>query len=55
MHDVQKVVRERFGIPHNTLQVESKDHTDDGACCSLDPRCLVVGATASRVAAVARR
>jgi len=24
-----------------TLQVESDDHADDGACCVMDPRCLL--------------
>jgi cobalt-zinc-cadmium efflux system protein len=42
LHDVRLVLRERFGIEHATLQVERLDHADDGACCALDPRCLVV-------------
>jgi cobalt-zinc-cadmium efflux system protein len=44
LHDVQRLLRERFGIEHATLQVEQLDHADDGACCTVDPRCLVVGA-----------
>jgi len=43
LHDLQLLIRDRFGIQHATLQVESADHADDGACCTLDPRCLVVG------------
>ena len=43
LHEVQKLLRDRFGIEHATLQVESSEHADDGACCSADPRCLVVG------------
>ena len=43
LHDLQSLLRVRFGIVHATLQVESSDHIDDGACCSVDPRCLVVG------------
>jgi cobalt-zinc-cadmium efflux system protein len=43
LHDLQLMLRGRFGIEHATLQVEAADHTDDGACCYLDPRCLVVG------------
>jgi cobalt-zinc-cadmium efflux system protein len=43
LHDVQRLLRDRFGIEHATLQVESSEHADDGACCSADPRCLVVG------------
>jgi cobalt-zinc-cadmium efflux system protein len=42
LHDAQTLVRDRFGIEHATLQVESADHADDGACCTMDPRCLVV-------------
>jgi cobalt-zinc-cadmium efflux system protein len=41
LHDVQDIVRDRFGIEHATLQVEAADHADGGACCSVDPRCLV--------------
>lgn len=43
LHDVQLLLRDRFKIEHATLQVESGDHADDGACCTADPRCLVVG------------
>jgi cobalt-zinc-cadmium efflux system protein len=42
LHDVQILLRERFKIEHSTLQVERRDHADDGACCTVDPRCLVV-------------
>jgi cobalt-zinc-cadmium efflux system protein len=41
LHEVQAIVRERFGIEHATLQVEAADHADGGACCFVDPRCLV--------------
>jgi cobalt-zinc-cadmium efflux system protein len=43
LHDLRGMLRERFGIEHVTLQVEveSADHADDWACCTLDPRCLV--------------
>jgi cobalt-zinc-cadmium efflux system protein len=34
-----------------TLQVESADHADGGACCAADPRCLVVGELPRRIAA----
>jgi cobalt-zinc-cadmium efflux system protein len=40
LHDLQDLLRERFGIEHVTLQVESDDHVDEGACCVMDPRCL---------------
>jgi cobalt-zinc-cadmium efflux system protein len=43
LHELQALLRERFKIEHATLQVEAADHIDDGACCSVDPRCLVVG------------
>lgn len=43
LHDEQTLLRDRFEIEHATLQVESEDHADDGACCMVDPRCLVVG------------
>ena len=46
LHDLQLMLRGRFGIEHATLQVEAADHTDDGACCYLDSRCLVVGQSA---------
>jgi cobalt-zinc-cadmium efflux system protein len=51
LHDLQAVVRSRFGIQHATLQVESADHADGGACCAVDPRCLVVGQQARRLTA----
>jgi cobalt-zinc-cadmium efflux system protein len=41
LHDVQHVLREQFEIEHATLQVESAEHADGGACCAPDPRCLV--------------
>ena len=43
LHDLQTMLRDRFGIDHVTLQVESADHADDGACCVADPRCFVPG------------
>jgi cobalt-zinc-cadmium efflux system protein len=43
LHDLQEMLRERFNIQHTTLQVEAVDHPDEGACCTIDPRCLVVG------------
>jgi cobalt-zinc-cadmium efflux system protein len=46
LHHVQTLLRNRFGIEHATLQVESVDHADDGSCCVMDPRCLVVVPTA---------
>lgn len=42
LHDLQDLLRTRFGIDHITLQVERPDHVDDGTCCSLDPRCFLV-------------
>jgi cobalt-zinc-cadmium efflux system protein len=41
LHDLQTMLRDRFGIEHITLQVEAADHADDGACCITDPRCFV--------------
>lgn len=41
LHDLQSLLREELGIDHITLQVESAEHVDDGACCIVDPRCLV--------------
>jgi cobalt-zinc-cadmium efflux system protein len=41
LHDLRTLLRDRFGITHVTLQVESADHADDGACCVTDPRCFV--------------
>ncbi len=41
LHDLRQMLRETFGIEHVTLQVESLDHADDGACCIEDPRCFV--------------
>jgi cobalt-zinc-cadmium efflux system protein len=40
LHDLQSLLREELHIDHVTLQVESADHIDDGACCVMDPRCL---------------
>ena len=48
LHDLQRTLREQFGIEHVTLQVEAADHADDGACCIADPRCFVP-ATAVRL------
>ncbi|MFN8525634.1 MAG: cation diffusion facilitator family transporter [Chloroflexota bacterium] len=48
LHDLRAMLTERFNIPHVTLQVESEEHANDGACCEIDPRCLVVGALAER-------
>jgi cobalt-zinc-cadmium efflux system protein len=41
LHDLRTMLRDRFAIEHITLQVESADHADDGACCVADPRCFV--------------
>jgi cobalt-zinc-cadmium efflux system protein len=41
LHDLCTMLRDDFGIEHVTLQVESADHADDGACCVADPRCFV--------------
>src|SRR4051812_20811275 len=41
LHDLQKLLREDLQVDHVTLQVESADHADDGACCVMDPRCLL--------------
>jgi cobalt-zinc-cadmium efflux system protein len=41
LHDLQSLLREEQHIQHVTLQVESDDHADDGACCVMDPRCLL--------------
>lgn len=49
LHDLQTVLREDFQIQHLTLQVEQGDHGEDGACCSMDPRCLVIGEGAQNV------
>lgn len=54
LHDVQGVLRERFKIEHATLQVESGDHADGGCCCSVDPRCLVIGGGKAAAAATIR-
>lgn len=40
LHDLQRLLREDLHVHHITLQVESADHADDGACCVMDPRCL---------------
>jgi cobalt-zinc-cadmium efflux system protein len=41
LHDLQRLLREDLHVDHVTLQVESADHADDGACCVMDPRCLL--------------
>jgi cobalt-zinc-cadmium efflux system protein len=41
LHDLQTLLREELQVDHVTLQVESADHADDGACCVMDPRCLL--------------
>jgi cobalt-zinc-cadmium efflux system protein len=41
LHDLQTLLREDLHVDHVTLQVESADHADDGACCVMDPRCLL--------------
>ncbi len=41
LHDLRGMLHDRFAIEHMTLQVEGRDHADDGACCVLDPRCFV--------------
>lgn len=43
LRELKTVLNEQFKIEHSTLQVEQIDHSDSGACCSVDPRCLVVG------------
>ncbi|MFN0072850.1 MAG: cation diffusion facilitator family transporter [Chloroflexota bacterium] len=45
LHDLRVLLREQFSIEHATIQVELSDHADDGACCTLDPRCLVISQT----------
>ena len=50
LHELLVLLRARFRIEHATLQVEAIDHADDGACCMVDPRCLVVGGSAAGVA-----
>ncbi|MFN8636949.1 MAG: cation diffusion facilitator family transporter [Chloroflexota bacterium] len=42
LHDLQRLLREELHVDHVTLQVESADHADDGACCVMDPRCVLV-------------
>ncbi len=51
LHDVQGVLKDRFRIEHATLQVEQCDHPEDVVCCTLDPRCLVVGGAPARPSA----
>jgi cobalt-zinc-cadmium efflux system protein len=41
LHDLQTLLREELHVDHVTLQVESGDHADDGACCIMDPRGLL--------------
>jgi cobalt-zinc-cadmium efflux system protein len=43
LHDILVLLREQFQIEHVTLQVESDQHAGQDACCTMDPRCLVVG------------
>jgi cobalt-zinc-cadmium efflux system protein len=43
LHDLQSMLQARFDIEHATLQVEGPGHAGDGICCTIDPRCLVVG------------
>lgn len=43
LHELQTLLHTRFGIEHATLQVERPGHSGDGICCTIDPRCLVVG------------
>ncbi|HTE85239.1 MAG TPA: cation diffusion facilitator family transporter [Dehalococcoidia bacterium] len=45
LHDLQALLRTRFGIEHATLQVERPGHAGDGVCCAVDPRCLVIDPT----------
>lgn len=47
LHDLQELLRSRFRVEHATLQVEAADHSGDSICCQVDPRCLVIGSTAS--------
>ncbi len=54
LHDVQTTLRDRFSIEHATLQVERADHADDGACCTMDARCLVVTSARSALASEPR-
>ncbi len=42
LHQLRPLLRDRFGIEHLTLQVDGPDHADDGACCNMDPRCLLI-------------
>ena len=49
LHDARKLLKQRFNIEHATLQIEQEGHADDGACCVVDPRCLVVGPSLSIV------
>lgn len=53
LHDVRQLLRDRFDIEHVTLQVEDPNHADDGACCMVDSRCLVVGAAVPALATAA--
>ena len=43
LQELRLLLKQRFGIEHLTLQVEAPGHADDGACCNMDPRCLMVG------------
>jgi len=54
LHDAQRLLKEHFKIEHATLQVEQGNHAQDGACCTVDPRCLAVGPARSIVASSQR-
>jgi cobalt-zinc-cadmium efflux system protein len=49
LHDLRRLLKDRFEIEHVTLQVEvhAGDRADDWACCPIDPRCLVPGSVAT--------
>jgi cobalt-zinc-cadmium efflux system protein len=40
LHELQTILRTRFGIQHTTLQLERPEHAEDGMCCEIDPRCV---------------
>jgi cobalt-zinc-cadmium efflux system protein len=46
LHDILVLLRQEFEIEHATLQVESDEHAGQDACCTMDPRCLVIGRAA---------
>jgi cobalt-zinc-cadmium efflux system protein len=43
LHDLQRMLQTRFNIEHATLQIERPGHIADGVCCTIDPRCVVLG------------